>query len=292
MGIGMLVLYAALAVVALWLVAELLLQNRAPLHWRGAALGGFLLVVAGMATRSVVLIGVGAVVFAAGQVLVTLAVKRGEPAGWSLRAADGSLPGPLARVPLLGALTGGAAVAGAAAVAADAPVGEVGPIEEPAEELLPESAQDAVSDGLDGPVGPDDYGVYQAVGYEQQQPAGYPQYGAVPYAGSGYPEQGYPAYPEQQQYPVDPYGVPYAPQPYPEQGYQFADPSWQQQPGYGYQPEEYGQGYQQQPYPEQGYQQQAAWPSDYQQPGYQQQYGGIPQQPGHEYQPQPGGWPQ
>lgn len=35
MGIGYLLLYAALAAVALWLIAELLLQNRAP--WSGAA---------------------------------------------------------------------------------------------------------------------------------------------------------------------------------------------------------------------------------------------------------------
>lgn len=67
MGIGMLALYAALAVVALWLLAELLLQNRAPLHWRALALGGFLLVAAGMAVHLVPVIAVGALAFAAGR---------------------------------------------------------------------------------------------------------------------------------------------------------------------------------------------------------------------------------
>ena len=126
MGIGYLLLYVALAVVALWLLAELLLQNRAPLHWRVVALGGFLAVVAGMALGSVVVIGAGAVLFALGQVFVTLSVKRGYRDGWSLRRSDGALPGPLARVPLLSAATGGQDVAEAVAVQH---VGEVGEVE-------------------------------------------------------------------------------------------------------------------------------------------------------------------
>ncbi len=213
MGIGLLALYAALAVVALWLVAELLLQNRAPLHWRGTVLGGFLLVVAGMAVKSVPLIGVGAATFAVGQVFVTLSLKRGYAAGWSLRAADGSLPGPLARIPLLSAATGGAAVV---AVAAAVPlVGEVGPIEVPEQELLPEPA-------VEEPAA-EDYGIYDAVYQEQQQPY-------VPYEQQQWqqqPEYGYQEYQQQQ-----PYQDPYWDQQQQQQQYQqYGIP---QQQGYEY----------------------------------------------------------
>ncbi|WP_457034174.1 hypothetical protein [Kitasatospora sp. P5_F3] len=206
MGIGFLLLYAALAVVALWLVAELLLQNRAPLHWRAVALGGFLAVVAGMALSSVLVIGAGAALFAAGQVLVTLSVKRGYVAGWSLRRADGALPGALAKVPLLSAATGGEPEEAAEVVQQ---VGEVGPIEpeqapvayefEQMQELAPE------------PVAAD--GVYAAAYYQQ------------PYYDQGYqqPQYGY----EQYQY-QDPYGQPQQQQQYYDQGYQQQE--WQQQP--------------------------------------------------------------
>ncbi|MEV8093564.1 hypothetical protein [Kitasatospora sp. NPDC085879] len=129
MGIGYLLLYAALSVVALWLIAELLLQNRAPVVWRGVALAGFLTVVGGMRLQSVLVIGAGAAAFAVGQFFVTTSVKRGFVAGWSLRGPDGGLPGPLARVPLLSAATGGAAGAAETAVPEPPTVGEVGPVE-------------------------------------------------------------------------------------------------------------------------------------------------------------------
>lgn len=219
MGIGLLVLYAALAVVAFWLIAELLLQNRAPLHWRGLVLAGFLLVVAGMTQRSVPLIGAGAAAFAAGQVLVTLSVKRGYVAGWSLRAADGSLPGPLRKVPLLSAATGGAAVA--AVVVAAPLVGEVGPIEEPEVEVIPEPVFAEVS--------LEEYGVYDAV-YQEQ------------------PQQQYVQYDQQQwqQQPV--YGYENYQQP---QQPQYQDPYWeQQQQQYGIPQQQTYDYYQQQPQPE------------------------------------------
>jgi hypothetical protein len=248
MGIGMLVLYAALAVVGLWLAAELLLQNRAPLHWRGLALGGFLLVVAGMAVHSVPVIGAGAAGFATGQVLVTMAVKRGGRAAWSLRRSDDSLPGALAKVPLLDAAT-----AGTEAVAEEeAPlVGEVGPIEETelAAELLPEPdpAQLPADDG--------DYGIYETAyvqpeqqqPYEQQQPAYgyYEQQAAYGYYQQQPQYQGYQGY-EQQQWQPQPAG-------YDQGAYQ---PEYGSQPGYGSQPDYAGQ------------------------PGY---GAGIPQQPTAEY---------
>ncbi|MFB7471101.1 hypothetical protein [Kitasatospora sp. NPDC056184] len=282
MGIGYLLLYAALAVVALWLVAELLFQNRAPLHWRGLALAGFLAVAAGMAIGSVPVIGAGAAMFAVGQTFVTLSVKRGYAAGWSLRAADGSLPGPLAKVPLLGALTGGGAVA-AAAVAVEQ-VGEVGAVEEApaaapaAEEAAVERTaafemQELAADG-----------VYAPAYYEQQQTEllqAVPQQDAYTEAY----QAGYDPAQQQQQQQQQQYG-------YDQQQWQPA----QQQPVFGYdqgyggypQQEQYG-GYPQQPDPYGGYQQQ-------QQQQQQQQYGydqqqwqpaqpeeqpitGIPQQP-------------
>ncbi|MFF2039234.1 hypothetical protein ACFVVX_02300 [Kitasatospora sp. NPDC058170] len=256
MGIGYLLLYGALAVVALWLVAELLLQNRAPLHWRALALAGFLGVAGGMALGSVPVIGAGAAMFAVGQVFVTLSVKRGYGSGWSLRKADGTLPGPLAKVPLLGALTGGAAAVAAAAAAADR-IGEVSAVEEAvvavpvavAEELpaveqtaafqMQELAQD---------------GVYASGYYEQQQPAQDPYAGAYQ---SGYdiPQQ------QQQQPQPDAFG-------YEQQQQQQQQWQGQQQPAFAY-----DQGYG-------GYQQQPAQPDPY--GGYapqQDQYGGYQQQP-------------
>lgn len=220
MGIGYLLLYVALALVALWLLAELLLQNRAPLHWRALALVGFLSVVAGMTLSSVVVIGAGAAAFALGQVFVTSSVKRGRVAGWSLRRPDGSLPGPLARVPLLGAVTGGAAVA---AVAVEA-VGEVGPIE-PEQPAAPFVRMQELT--------PDD-GVYtdDPTPYYQQQPEPYYQPGydqaAVQYGGQ-YADQ------QWQQQPTFTYEQPYV---------QYQDPygQAQQQPQYH---DPYGQPQQQ-----------------------------------------------
>ncbi|KDN86357.1 hypothetical protein [Kitasatospora cheerisanensis] len=244
MGIGHLFLYGALALVAVWLVAELLLQNRAALHWRALALAGFLGVVAGMTQSSVPVIVAGAGAFAAGQAMVTMSVKRGRPVGWSLRRADGGLPGPLAKVPLLAAATGGATVAAAAAVAAPK-VGEVGPVE--VEPVVEEPYAYEEFQELDAGIYAD-----EPVGYQQQQ---YEQ-----------PQQ-----PEQQQY--------YYQQPdygYQQQAYQeYQDPyaqQWQQQPQLiGY--DQYGQPVYQ--YPQQ---QQYAQPYIPQQPGEQQHNGYYQQQ--------------
>ncbi|MEV7600240.1 hypothetical protein AB0O91_22975 [Kitasatospora sp. NPDC089797] len=285
MGIGYLLLYVALAVVALWLVAEVLLQNRAPVHWRALALAGFLAVAAGMGLGSVLVIGAGAGLFAVGQAFVTLSVKRGYQGGWSLRKADGSLPGPLAKVPLLGALTGGAAVA-AVAAAEEERVGEVSaveetpaataPVPEPVAEEVPEVEQTAAFEmqelAQDGVYAPSYYEQPQAQqaqdpyapayqpGYEQQQwqPQQQPAYAYDQQSYGGYPQQAQDPYAGYQQQPQDPYAGyqqqgwdPNAQQQHPQQDHQ----QWQPQP------DQHGQGIPQQPAYDQnyGYQQQNTW---------------------------------
>ncbi|MFF8768780.1 hypothetical protein [Kitasatospora sp. NPDC015120] len=286
MGIGYLLLYGALAVVALWLVAELLFQNRAPLHWRGLALGGFLAVAGGMAVGSVPVIGAGAAMFAVGQTFVTLSVKRGYAAGWSLRAADGSLPGPLARVPLLGALTGGGAVVAATAVAVEQ-VGEVGAVEEApaAAPAVEETAVEQTAAFEMQELAAD--GVYAPAYYEQQQPQqdAYTEAYQVGYD----PAQQQPQYGYDQQQWQQPVGY--------DQGY--GGYAQQQPPQYGYeqqQPDPYA-AYQQQPQPQYGYDQQQWQPTE-PQPHPDQPITGIPQQPQqphydqYGYQQQPPTWQQ
>ncbi|MEU8776058.1 hypothetical protein [Streptomyces sp. NPDC048606] len=86
---GMTVLYVAFGVVALWLLAEVLMQYKARLRWRLLAFAGFLGVVAGVVLPSVPVIAAGATAFAIGQTLVTLSFRKGFVAGWSLRRGDG-----------------------------------------------------------------------------------------------------------------------------------------------------------------------------------------------------------
>ncbi|QHC21625.1 hypothetical protein [Streptomyces sp. GS7] len=81
---GWMILYIAFALVALWLLGEVLFQHKARLRWRLLALTGFLGVVAGVLIPSVVVIGVGAVAFAVGQTYVTLSFRRGFTAGWAI----------------------------------------------------------------------------------------------------------------------------------------------------------------------------------------------------------------
>ncbi|MFD9412685.1 hypothetical protein ACFWBN_37560 [Streptomyces sp. NPDC059989] len=82
---GMTVLYIAFGFVALWLLAEVLMQYKARLRWRLLAFTGFLGVVAGVVLPSVPVIGAGALAFALGQTLVTLSFRKGFVAGWALR---------------------------------------------------------------------------------------------------------------------------------------------------------------------------------------------------------------
>jgi hypothetical protein len=87
---GYTVLYIAFGVVALWLLGEVLLQYKARLRWRLLAFAGFMGVVAGVAMRSVVVIALGAVAFAAGQTIVTLSYRRGFSTGWAIGGRPGA----------------------------------------------------------------------------------------------------------------------------------------------------------------------------------------------------------
>lgn len=79
-----LALYAMFGLVALWLLWEVLMQYKAPLRWRALAFVGFLCVVLGVLMPSVVVIGLGVVVFALGQVKVTLSYRSGYSGGWAM----------------------------------------------------------------------------------------------------------------------------------------------------------------------------------------------------------------
>ncbi|MFE0764898.1 hypothetical protein [Streptomyces smyrnaeus] len=87
---GWTVLYIAFGVVALWLLGEVLLQYKARLRWRALAFTGFLGVVVGTVLPSILVIGVGIAAFAVGQTFVTLSVRSGFTAGWSLGGGPGS----------------------------------------------------------------------------------------------------------------------------------------------------------------------------------------------------------
>ncbi|MBD0842704.1 MULTISPECIES: hypothetical protein [unclassified Streptomyces] len=82
----MTVLYIAFGFVALWLLAEVLLQYKARLRWRLVAFVGFLVVVLGVLITSPIVIGLGASGFAVGQTYVTLSFRRGFAAGWAVNA--------------------------------------------------------------------------------------------------------------------------------------------------------------------------------------------------------------
>lgn len=87
---GWTVLYIAFGVVALWLLAEVLLQYKARLRWRLLAFCGFLCVVLGAVMPSVPVIGLGIATFATGQTFVTLSYRRGFSTGWALGGSPGS----------------------------------------------------------------------------------------------------------------------------------------------------------------------------------------------------------
>ncbi|MEW2416182.1 hypothetical protein AB0953_21005 [Streptomyces sp. NPDC046866] len=94
---GMTVLYIAFGFVALWLLAEVLMQYKARLRWRLLAFAGFLGVVAGVVLPSVLVIAVGAAAFAVGQTLVTLSFRKGFEAGWAIRRGKGKGKGKAGR---------------------------------------------------------------------------------------------------------------------------------------------------------------------------------------------------
>ncbi|WP_152628051.1 hypothetical protein [Streptacidiphilus neutrinimicus] len=212
----MTLLYAAFAVVALWLLGELLLQRRAPLHWRGLALVGFLVLVAGVAQRSLPLIGLGVVAFGAGQALATRAVKRSDGATyWSLMAPES--------VPLVGRLFGGEPSApepkGRSRRGRSGPAAEPAPVEPTVEPVLDPQLDPQLDPSVEAAEAAavfqaDEYAAADSVYYPstegRQQEAAYYGYTAeqqVPYQESyaqgqyqeSYAQQQYQEYPQYQQ---------------------------------------------------------------------------------------------
>jgi len=227
MNIGLALLYTAFAVVALWLLGELLVQHRAPAHWRALALLGFLGLVAGVHQGSAVIVGAGVLAFGAGQGLVTRSVKRGEGPHWSLRGRDGALPGPLGRVPLLDRVFPAAERPEPDGADPVDRVGAIGSVEDAPEPVL---AGPGAGPGLElvesqAAAGP-------AAGQSSSEPS-YPEQG---YAGQAYAGQ---AFSGQSQSPSQ----------------SQSPPPGAEQPGYGQQfPQQAGQPYPpeyQQPYPPQ-----------------------------------------
>ena len=255
MAVGLVVLYAAFAAVLLWLLGELLLQHRAPVHWRALAMIGFLGLAAGVYLSQLPLIGAGVPAFAVGQLLVTRAVKGGAASYWSLRAEDGSLPQPLERVPLVSSAFPAAETPEPGVAAPEQLVGEVGPIE-----------------SVDQPGGSYAQQPYGAVdGYANQ--GGYGDQGG--YGGySGYEVQtDYVQQPYSEQQPAGDYGY----------GYEQQQAAPQVQPGYDYQQQYYYP-------PQQGYQEQYGQQEQYQQQpqyDYQQQYQPQYQEPAGQQRPEP-----
>jgi hypothetical protein len=271
--VGHAVLYAAFAAVALWLLGELLLQHRAEPHWRALALLGFLGLVAGVSQGSLPLIGAGVVAFGVGQYLVSRSVRTGGRTHWSLRAADGALPGPLARLPLLGTVfPAGEAESGVLPPPVPL-VGEVGPVE-PLEALEPEQAVQAAPQGY-----PYDYG--------QQQTFDHPatEYVASEYAGSEYQQQ--PLYANEYNFPQQQQEQPQQEQPQPQYDYNGYE-QHPQQPAYA--AYDYGQ---QQPeqtpyYGYDGQQQSGYYEPQYQQQGY--AYQPVPVEPVEQPEPEAEAW--
>ncbi|MFE9371610.1 hypothetical protein ACFYM2_17810 [Streptomyces sp. NPDC006711] len=87
---GWTVLYIAFAIVALWLLGEVLLQYKARLRWRLLAFTGFLGVVLGVLLSSVLVIVLGVLTFAVGQTYVTLSFRKGFSTGWALGGRPGA----------------------------------------------------------------------------------------------------------------------------------------------------------------------------------------------------------
>ncbi|MFG3283875.1 hypothetical protein [Streptomyces sp. NPDC048111] len=162
---GWTVLYIAFAIVALWLLGEVLLQYKARLRWRLLAFTGFLGVVVGVLVPSVLVIIVGAVAFAVGQVYVTLSFRSGFSTGWAI----GGKPGASRR-----------RKAGRRGAPAAEPVLEVSDLqydEAPQAGAPDPNAPAAHADSVYEPLPmPDDTGQYGVYG-TPQQPQAAPQYG-------------------------------------------------------------------------------------------------------------------
>ncbi len=301
---GYTVLYIAFGAVALWLLGEVLLQNKARLRWRVLAFAGFLCVAVGVVSAQVLVIVAGALAFGAGQTLVTLSHRRGFVTGWALGAR-----------PRTGRRRDRAAV-GHGDGAADDPDGEVGP--DP-QATVPPAAEDAApaDDAWDafggGPAEPEPAGRSAASPSAAEPdrdpaydvPAGATAPGAQEYAAAGSsdwpgaadPAAGY-GYDDDvfaaggvRQAAGPGWAAGYDPSGLPDQGYGY-DPRAPQDPGYGQHP---GYAAREGGYAAQapGYPPDPGHPSD---PGYGTAgsgYGGYPEQeyaghqrPGHLQDPQ------
>ncbi|MGW1865476.1 hypothetical protein ACWCPS_07945 [Streptomyces mauvecolor] len=183
---GWTVLYIAFAIVALWLLGEVLLQYKARLRWRLLAFTGFVGVVLGVLIPSVFVIILGAIAFAVGQVYVTLSFRRGFSTGWAL----GGRPGASRR--------------------RRASRGKGAPAPEPVLEVSDLQYEDASAAGSpdgNGEMLHADPGHADAVYEPQPMPDETGQYGIYSPAQQPEAQPQYPAYDPQQ-----PYADPYAPQ--------------------------------------------------------------------------------
>jgi hypothetical protein len=297
---GYTVLYIAFGAVALWLLAEVLLQHKARLCWRALALAGFLGVVIGVVLPSLIVIILGVAGFGTGQALVTLSHRRGFTGGWTVagrrrpsrrrRARNASAPATRS------AAEPAAEVTGAAARPQAAPGGTApGEDDEPAFDVfgVPYSENADVTQAYwPEPLHEDtgEYGIYS----DRPTHAGDP-YLSGRYAQYGGPGQVSEGGPEQQWQPSASYGQPLGDGygPVPEQ--QFTG-NWPDSPYPGF-PVDY-QG----PQPDQ-WQGQSQWygaPPDFGYPHHQEQqnphgyqYGGYGGAGGGGYQdPAAGPWPE
>jgi hypothetical protein len=183
---GWTVLYIAFAIVALWLLGEVLLQYKARLRWRLLAFTGFVGVVLGVLIPSVFVIILGAIAFAVGQVYVTLSFRRGFSTGWAL----GGRPGASRR--------------------RRASRGKSAPAPEPVLEVSDLQYEDASAAGSpdgNGEMPHADPGHADSVYEPQPMPDETGQYGIYSPAQQPEAQPQYPAYDPQQ-----PYADPYAPQ--------------------------------------------------------------------------------
>ncbi|MFD9635481.1 hypothetical protein [Streptomyces violascens] len=183
---GWTVLYIAFAIVALWLLGEVLLQYKARLRWRLLAFTGFVGVVLGVLIPSVFVIILGAIAFAVGQVYVTLSFRRGFSTGWAL----GGRPGASRR--------------------RRASRGKNAPAQEPVLEVSDLQYEDASAAGSpdgNGEMPHADPGHADSVYEPQPMPDETGQYGIYSPAKQPEAQPQYPAYD-----PHQPYADPYAPQ--------------------------------------------------------------------------------
>lgn len=182
---GWTVLYIAFGIVALWLLGEVLLQYKARLRWRLLAFGGFLCVVIGVLLPSVVVIALGAVAFAVGQIYVTLSFRRGFSTGWAL----GGSPGASRRRKSGGGRGQDAAASREPSLeVTDLAYEPVGPATEPESVYEPQPLPDDTGQ----------YGVYSDAAYaaqqagqqgQQDQTQAFPQYGSD-YGNGNYADYG------------------------------------------------------------------------------------------------------